>query len=99
MRVASSVLGGLVTATAVIYWIRPTHSYHILKKLDSTWAFWWPMSSFGSYCTSQGEAEKQFQRETVGSGLRLVKYRVVTTWYGSLRGITGEPEILDERNK
>lgn len=84
-------------------WSSPTMSYHVLKDFGGgTYLWWWPISGMNQYCTVETEARLEYERITkadVEGGYRLVRYPAVTTMFGSVRGITGTPDVLDERKK
>lgn len=77
----------------------PTMSYHITKDFgNQKYVMWWPMASFGHYCTNEATARAEFARTIQDEGgYQLIRYQAVTSTFGSVLGVTGKPEILEER--
>lgn len=67
-------------------------SYHV--TMDDI--FYWPMSSFGQYCTSESSAVKEFEKlkkENPRRIYKVVKYPTVVE-RGEILGITGNPVTI-----
>ena len=105
MKTAAGVGALTVAMVATGYQMMiPKHSYHILKEFGTdhqgvAMAFWWPLGGFGQYCTNEQTALDQFkayQDKEPNVFFQLVRYDLVTNWWGSPLEITGECKMIKD---
>lgn len=98
------IAGGAAATLAVgARMMLPSKSYHIMKNFNTpdnpTWTFWWPLSGFGDYCTSEAAARAEYNKITATpdhTGYKLVSYPIQRTWYGGFLGLAQPGKVLEE---